>query len=126
MNSNRVNILSFLIASIITRNRLARAAIAAAGPAGPFAIASYTHTMPIVLIKLPASPTQKSLWVNTSKLQKMIPAIKTMIFTTKIELYDTVLALNPLFTRFLVSIPFAVKHVGVITPNNTGTTAGTV
>ena len=125
MNSNKLNILWFLIASTITRNRLLRAAIAAAGPAGPLAIASCAHTIPIVLMKLPARPTQKSLLVKTSTLQKMIPAIKTMKFTTKNELYDTVLASNPLFYKCLVNMPLVVKQVGVSTPKTTGTTAGT-
>lgn len=99
--------------------------MAAAGPAGPFAIASYAHTIPIVFMKLPARPTQNSLFVKTSRLQKIIPAIKTMKLTTKKELYATVLALNPLFYKCFVNMPLVVKQVGVSTPKTTGTTAGT-
>jgi len=49
------------MASIITKNKLLSAAMADAGPAGPFAIASYAQTIPTVLMKLPNKPTQKSL-----------------------------------------------------------------
>ena len=70
----------------MTKNKLLSAAMADAGPAGPFAIASCAQTIPIVLIKLPIKPTQKSLWVKTSRLQNMIQAIKTIKLTTKNEL----------------------------------------